>query len=296
MCKGECDSHFQPRPTPLERLSRDLAAAENTITDLKRRVEWWETYPTAQGALIERLEKMEKNVEECERKHQLKSYFDSNAADSRRALEGRLEKMEKNVKDLEVRHDPLCIGGDKGPCNCQWIRLEKMEKALSEEMAKVREMDDILAGVVKKVGYVSPPATLDQKTLDDIVANPGDYEVKTVTPLDWAARYFQGDMPGEVTSKFASAKFLPDGFQSSDYNFAFDSKASPSGIPFSVAIEYLKAGRKLTHPSFEEGNSIEASAQNSILMHWLDEGKWTNFVMDSVLALSDAWTVLPEKP
>ena len=34
-------------------------------------------------------------------------------------------------------------------------RIEKMEKALSQEMAKVREMDDILAGVVKRVGYVS---------------------------------------------------------------------------------------------------------------------------------------------
>ena len=34
-------------------------------------------------------------------------------------------------------------------------RIEKMEKALSEEMAKTREMDDILAGVVKRVGYVS---------------------------------------------------------------------------------------------------------------------------------------------
>jgi hypothetical protein len=31
-------------------------------------------------------------------------------------------------------------------------RLEKLEKALSEEMARTREMDDILAGVVKRVG------------------------------------------------------------------------------------------------------------------------------------------------
>jgi len=34
-------------------------------------------------------------------------------------------------------------------------RIEKMEKALSEEMAKTREMDDILAGVVKRVGHPS---------------------------------------------------------------------------------------------------------------------------------------------
>lgn len=34
-------------------------------------------------------------------------------------------------------------------------RLKKLEKALSEEMGKTREMDDILAGVVKRVGYVS---------------------------------------------------------------------------------------------------------------------------------------------
>jgi hypothetical protein len=32
-------------------------------------------------------------------------------------------------------------------------RIEKMEKALSQEMARMREMDDILAGVVKRAGY-----------------------------------------------------------------------------------------------------------------------------------------------
>lgn len=47
-------------------------------------------------------------------------------------------------------------------------RIEKMEKALSEEMAKVREMDDILAGVVKRVGYVSDEPS------EVLVCAPGD--------------------------------------------------------------------------------------------------------------------------
>ena len=55
----------------------------------------------------------------------------------------RLEKMER------------FIDGSSMGCAEMSQRIEKMEKALSEEMAKTREMDDILAGVVKKVGYVS---------------------------------------------------------------------------------------------------------------------------------------------
>ena len=90
----------------------------------------------------------------------------------------RIEQLEKRVEWWEKY--PTEVGN-------LIVRLEKMEKALSEEMAKTREMDSILAGVVKKVGYVSPPAPLDQKTLDDIVANPGDYEVKMVTPLGLAS-------------------------------------------------------------------------------------------------------------
>jgi len=62
----------------------------------------------------------------------------------------RLDRLEKNVEELfgyrnAFIHDHQEAGS----------RIEKMEKALSEEMAKTREMDDILAGVVKRVGYVS---------------------------------------------------------------------------------------------------------------------------------------------
>ncbi len=40
---------------------------------------------------------------------------------------------------------------DKGSPENLLKRIEKMEEALSKEMAKTREMDDILAGVVKRV-------------------------------------------------------------------------------------------------------------------------------------------------
>jgi len=151
-------------------------------------------------------------------------------------------------------------------------RIEKMEKALSEEMAKTREMDDILAGVVKKVGYVSE------------APEGGGGAAPFVSPASTSAAppIVDRELKFTTAGPCHTICIMPNG--------------SPSDIPFSVALEYLKAGRKLTHPSFGEGNSIEASAQNSILMHWPDEGKWTNFVMDSALALSDAWTVLPEKP
>jgi len=47
------------------------------------------------------------------------------------------------------------IDGSSMQCAEMSQRIEKMEKALSEEMAKVREMDGILAGVVKRTGYMS---------------------------------------------------------------------------------------------------------------------------------------------
>ena len=191
------------------------------------------------------------------------------------AIERRLEGLEKNVKDLEVRHDRQCFLNDRIATYADadlLKRLEKMEKALSEEMAKTREMDDILAGVVKKVGYVSE------------APEGGGGAAPFVSPASTSAAppIVDRELKFTTAGPCHTICIMPNG--------------SPSDIPFSVALEYLKAGRKLTHPSFGEGNSIEASAQNSILMHWPDEGKWTNFVMDSALALSDAWTVLPEKP
>ena len=179
----------------------------------------------------------------------------------------RLDRLEKNVEELfgyrnAFIHDHQEAGS----------RIEKMEKALSEEMAKTREMDDILAGVVKKVGYVSE------------APEGGGGAAPFVSPASTSAAppIVDRELKFTTAGPCHTICIMPNG--------------SPSDIPFSVALEYLKAGRKLTHPSFGEGNSIEASAQNSILMHWPDEGKWTNFVMDSALALSDAWTVLPEKP
>lgn len=104
-------------------------------------------------------------------------------------IEQRLEKMEKNplANFVHISDDGQAVlDASMLPTFDVIVKssdaFQKMERALSEEMAKTREMDSILAGVVKKVGYVSPPAPLDQKTLDDIVANPGDYEVKMVTP------------------------------------------------------------------------------------------------------------------
>jgi len=142
-------------------------------------------------------------------------------------------------------------------------RIEKMEKALSQEMARTREMDDILAGVVKRVGYVGEVTASMPAAITTHVAGSSRWEIKSGT---------------------------------NDGGIAFiniDPKASPTGIPFSVALEYLKAARSLRHPSFEDGNYIQVLS-NSIVMCWPEDGKWTNFVMDSALALSDAWTVLPE--
>jgi hypothetical protein len=195
MCKGECDSHFQPRPTPLERLSKDLAAAENTIIDLKRRVEWWEKYPTEVGSLI--------------------------------------------------------------------VRLEKMEKALSEEMGRTREMDDILAGVVKKVGYMS-----DARAKAEFERCKAD---KDYCMLNYVT--VKSDVP---------------------YSIAIDPKASPSGIPFSVALEYLKAGRRIR----SAGAKADYFRMDASGVYYHNDSGVFREVDDISMQglLANDWMVLPEKP
>lgn len=155
-------------------------------------------------------------------------------------------------------------------------RIEKMEKALSQEMAKVREMDDILAGVVKRVGYVS----------------------EEPKKPEWVGRYFQGTDPvvDSIKSKFASAKFLPDGFQSADYNFAFDTSASPSGIPFSVALEYLKAGRVVRRSSWPL-NSISIFGGGFAFTSYAGNDRGASsaaYRPDSRDLLATDWMVVPE--
>jgi hypothetical protein len=56
--------------------------------------------------------------------------------------------MDERIKRLEQ-----FIDGSSMQCSEMSQRIEKMEKALSQEMARMREMDDILAGVVKRAGY-----------------------------------------------------------------------------------------------------------------------------------------------
>lgn len=170
-------------------------------------------------------------------------------------------------------------------------RLEKMEKALSEEMAKTREMDDILAGVVKKVGYESPPATLDQKTLDDIVANPGDYEVK----VEGISAYsIQPSLP-------LYANWIGDIRAAKDesWHIHIDPKASPSDIPFSVALEYLKAGRIVTRSNWQNRARVEPRSSGAVgglrVIHAasLDYGPFEPCLTD---LLATNWMVLSEQP
>lgn len=125
-------------------------------------------------------------------------------------------------------------------------RIEKMEKALSQEMAKVREMDDILAGVVKRVGYVS-----------------------------------EAEVPGQ-------------GF----YGIAIDPKASPSGIPFSVALEYLKAGRVVRRSSWPL-NSISIFGGGFAFTSYAGNDRGASsaaYRPGSRDLLATDWMVVPEPP
>lgn len=141
---------------------------------------------------------------------------------------------------------------DKGSPENLLKRIEKMEEALSEEMARVREMDDILAGVVRHVGYTSPAK-------DPLAGFP-------------------------LGKAMAAMK--------KGYLIDIDPKASPSGIPFSVALEYLKAGRKVRRPGM--GNGYIHQVLGSYGAHWGTEKPFCAIqVIEAGLMTSD-WMVLPE--
>lgn len=168
-------------------------------------------------------------------------------------------------------------------------RIEKMEEALSKEMAKTHEMDDILAGVVKHVGYTSEAPMR-------IVAAPAQ---------DWKDRYFQGTDPvTEGTSKMASADWSPDPEPELKFTTAgpchticIMPKGNPSGIPFSVALEYLKAGRRVSLPEWRRA-WIQTHPAHGISFHrgYDDVVQPFDIRLNGGFnaMLSSDWMVLPE--
>lgn len=209
--------------------------------------------------MTHRLERLGKDVEECDRKHQLKSYFDSCAADSRKALEQRLERLGNSVDELfGYRNSFIADHQEAGS------RIEKMEKALSEEMAKTREMDGILAGVVRDVErlkHYSPVKWSEMNVRDDgsIVPPKPDPELKFTT-----------------SGPCHTICIMPNG--------------SPSGIPFSVALEYLKAGRTILAPGGTRYIMQDGQVRQT------DGTIHTRVFIGGELLLSSQWMVLPEKP
>jgi len=145
--------------------------------------------------------------------------------------------------------------------------IEKMEKALSEEMAKTREMDDILAGVVKDVErlkHYSPVKWSDMKVRDD----------GSVVPPD----------PG--VSRVAIWESVP--------NIIIDPTASPKNIPFSVALEYLKAGRRICRSQWELGACAVIRPGKGIVYECTTYAE--RFKPENNDMLSTDWMVIPEKP
>ena len=70
--------------------------------------------------------------------------------------------MDERIKRLEQ-----FIDGSSMQCSEMSQRIEKMEKALSQEMARTREMDDILAGVVKRAGYEGEKSMTTTEMFDE---------------------------------------------------------------------------------------------------------------------------------
>jgi hypothetical protein len=155
-------------------------------------------------------------------------------------------------------------------------RIEKLEAALSEEMAKTREMDDILAGVVRDVErlkHYSPVKWSETKVRDD----------GSIVPPSPGVAHVAGE--GQ--------------FRSVPYSIGIDPKASPSGIPFSLALEFLKAGRTVTRSNWQNRARVEPRGAGAVgglrVIHAasLDYGPFEPCLND---LLATNWMVLTEKP
>jgi hypothetical protein len=158
----------------------------------------------------------------------------------------------KHIRDAERLLLP------QGPPS-MYERIEKLEKALSEEMARTREMDVILAGMVKRVGYVSEAPT------PPVYAN-------------WV---------GDIKASHDES-----------WHIHTDPKASPSGVPFSVALEYLKAGRKIRWSKWAiQGMRVESRGHGSVGGMDVITGA-SQFICpfqpSCEQMTSNDWTVLPE--
>lgn len=119
--------------------------------------------------------------------------------ESRDRMGKHAERLEKRIQLIEH-----FIDGSSMTCAKMCERLEKLEKALSEEMAKARER------------------TIPWINADDL---------PSTTPCS----------PDPGVAHVAPSTM----WNNIGYNIALDPKDSPSGIPFSVALEYLKAGREV---------------------------------------------------
>lgn len=112
---------------------------------------------------------------------------------------------------------------------------------------------------------------------------------------NWKDRYFQGTDPvqqADETHVLVGNAMVQKDYAAGLVAMLVTPGASPKGVGFEVALAYLKAGRKVANPKFEDGNFISARS-NGIYMNWPD-GKVTNFVIDASILLSNAWWVIPK--
>ncbi len=171
------------------------------------------------------------------------------------------DRMGKHAERLEERIQRIeqFIDGSSMSCAQMSQRLEKTEKALSEEMAKAREVDDILVGVVKKVGYVSE-----------------------APPDDHIERWCIGAPSNPVV------------------RWQFDPKASPTGIPFSVALEYLKTGREVRRKGWAlTTRRIQPNGPGGVGgLYVITGASWCVSGFQPALSdmLATDWEVVPQQP
>jgi hypothetical protein len=212
------------------------------------------------------------------------SYADHLAAIE--ALKGKLEEGDVTVEgDTKKEGAKLYafIGGrwvDTTPRNDHEKRIDALEKWTLEQMGLYVDPDGDKKGFwifdkrfsVMLDGWNEKNLRriegLEKALNEHMVKEPEKAEVGVVATADIPLENFK-------------RKFLPDGFQSSDYNFAFDASASPTGIPFEVALAYAKTGRNVTRAAWGDTKILRVEG------HPLG-----SLMIEDVMA--NDWMVIPE--
>ena len=170
-------------------------------------------------------------------------------------------------------------------------KLENRSTVVDEELVMGA---DILRSVIERV-----------KALEELTRRQ-DLELCKQSPLYFTAHYAKvkegpDRVPGTPGGDTLAHTVDPQEPVWNKRFIGFDISTSPKNIPFSVALEYMKAGRRVRHSTWQS-DYLFLSKKNETGYHYIakatpnidGEGLSSMWKMDASFILAPDWEVVPE--